>query len=343
MSLPERYSRQVLFEGIGATGQEQLLASRAVIIGCGALGALQTETLARAGVGRIRVIDRDFVEASNLQRQIMFDEQDAVLHLPKAIAAREHVARINSEIEVEAVVTDVNHVNIEALIADADVVLDGTDNFETRFLINDACVKQGKPWIYGAAVGSYGLTMVVLPARTPCLRCVFESAPPPGSAPTCDTTGVILPIISIISAWQTAEALKILTGNLAQLHGGLIQIDVWQGNYTKMSLTGLRERIDCRCCCQHQFDHLNTERPSLMTTLCGRNSVQIIPAEGVKLDLAQLAERLRATGEVRLNKFLLRLKLADYELTVFPDARSIIHGTKDESIARSLYAKYIGV
>jgi molybdopterin-synthase adenylyltransferase len=342
MSLPERYSRQVLFEGIGKTGQERLLASRAVIIGCGALGAMQVETLARAGVGKLRVIDRDFIEMSNLQRQVMFDEQDAAQHLPKAIAARERVRRINSDIDLEAVVADVNHTNIEALIADSDVVLDGTDNFETRFLINDACVKLDKPWIYGAAVGSYGLTMAVLPRRTPCLRCVFDSAPPPGSSPTCDTAGVILPIVSMIAALQSAEAIKILTGNIARLHGGLIQIDVWQGTHVKLNLSGLMERAECRCCSKSIFDYLNAEEKQLMTTMCGRNSVQIMPGNNCKIDLSALAERLRPSGEVTINKFLLRFKAAGYELTVFPDARSIIHGTKDESVARSLYAKYIG-
>jgi adenylyltransferase/sulfurtransferase len=273
----------------------------------------------------------------------MFDEQDAREQLPKAVAAQHRVRRINSDIDIEAIVADVNHTNIEALIADADLVLDGTDNFETRFLINDACVKHRKPWIYGAAVGSYGLTMVVIPHRTPCLRCVFESAPPPGTSPTCDTAGVILPVVSIVAALQAAEALKILTGNLERLHGGLVQIDVWQGTHTKLNLAGLREGAECRCCAQGLFDYLEADTRQLTTTMCGRNSVQIVPGNGSKIDLAALAERLRPSGEVSLNRFLLRFKAAGFELTVFPDARSIIHGTKDESVARSLYAKYIGV
>ncbi len=343
MVLPERYSRQILFDGIGAAGQQRLLASKVVIIGCGALGAMQLEMLARAGVGYLRAIDRDFVEFSNLQRQVMFDEKQAAEQLPKAIAATQRVRDINSQIEIEGIVADVNHTNVEQLIEDADIVLDGTDNFETRFLINDACVKHNIPWIYGAAVASYGLSMVILPQRTPCLRCVFENAPPPGSAPTCDTSGVLLPIIAMIAALQVGEALKILTQHWEKLHGKLMQIDIWQATSTKINLAGLRERSDCRCCHQQQFDFLHPLHRTLTTTLCGRNSVQIVPAIANKIDFSQLASRLSAVGEVNFNKFLLRLKIPGYELTVFSDARSIIQGTKDENIARSLYAQYIGV
>ncbi|KAF0248445.1 MAG: adenylyltransferase and sulfurtransferase [bacterium] len=328
MSALERYSRQILFEGIGQRGQEKLLSSKVVVIGCGALGAMQLEMLARAGVKRLRAIDRDFVEFSNLHRQIMFDEK---------------AAQANTDIEVEPIVVDVNHTNIERLIADADLVLDGTDNFETRFLINDACIKLGKPWIYGAAVSSYGLTMVILPGQTACLRCVFDNAPPPGSAPTCDTAGVILPIIAMIASWQIAEALKILTGNLDRLHNGLIQVDLWQATYTKVNLQGLRERSDCPACQHQRFDFLVAESRQLMTTLCGRNAVQIVPSQLTKLNLAEMAEKLKASAEVSFNKFLLRMKTPNYEITLFSDGRSIIHGTKDESLARSLYAKYIGV
>jgi adenylyltransferase/sulfurtransferase len=273
----------------------------------------------------------------------MFDESDAEAHLPKAVAARARARRINSDIEVEAVVADVNFTNVESLIKDADLALDGTDNFETRYLINDACVKLDKPWIYGAAVSSHGLTMTILPGRTPCLRCVFETAPPPGSSPTCDTAGVIMPIISAVASIQSAEALKILTGNLDRLHGGMIQFDLWQWSYAKLNLDGLRERSDCRCCRHRIFDYLNAETKQLTTTLCGRNSVQIMPGENLHLDLDRLAERLRPSGEVSLNKFLLRFKAAGCEITVFPDARSIIRGTNDAAEARSLYAKYIGV
>jgi adenylyltransferase/sulfurtransferase len=342
MSLPERYSRQVLFEGIGQLGQEKLLNSKVAVIGCGALGAMQLEMLARAGVKKLKAIDRDFVEFSNLHRQIMFDEKMAQASMPKAIAARERISQINSDIETEPYVTDVNYTNIEKLIDDVDLVLDGTDNFETRFLINDACIKLNKPWVYGAAVSSYGLTMAILPKQTPCLRCVFENAPPPGSSPTCDTAGVILPIIAMIASWQVVESLKILTGNLERLHKGLIQVDLWQSTYTKINIQGLLGNSDCRACNSH-FDFLEAEKRQLMTTLCGRNAVQIVPSQGTKINLIEMAEKLKSIGEVSVNKFLLRIKIPSYEITLFSDARSIIHGTKDESVARSLYAKYIGV
>lgn len=339
----DRYSRQILFEGIGAEGQQRLACAHITVIGCGALGSSIIETLARAGVGRMRVIDRDFVEYSNLQRQQLYDERDARACLPKASAARRRVSRINSQVKVEAVVEDVNAFNIERLISDTDLVLDGTDNFETRFLINDACVKLAKPWIYGAAVSSYGLTMTVLPGMTACLRCIFENLPSPGSAPTCDTAGVILPIISIVSAIQSTEALKILSGQHHLLHKGLLQIDIWKGTYKKLNIEGFRERNQCKCCQDRVFEYLQCTGQELTTTLCGRNSVQIVPRTKVKLDLKELSKRLQPVGEVQVNKFLLRFKSAEGELTVFPDARSIIHGTKDESVARSLYARFIGV
>lgn len=338
----ERYSRQILFEGIGVEGQQRLASAHATVIGCGALGSAIIETLARAGVGRMRVIDRDFVEASNLQRQQLYDERDARAATPKARAARKRVGRINSRVRVEAVVEDVNASNIERLIRDTDLVLDGTDNFETRFLINDACVKLSKPWIYGAAVSSYGLTMTVIPGVTACLRCIFENLPPPGSAPTCDTAGVILPIISLIASIQSTEALKLLTGQQHLLHKGLLQIDIWKGSHTRLNIEGFRDRNQCKCCQGGVFEYLERV-DELIITLCGRNSVQIVPRVKAKLDLKELAERLRLSGEVQVNKFLLRFKSAEAELTVFPDARGIVHNTRDEKAARSLYARFIGV
>src|ERR1051325_113066 len=233
MTLPaqhsnDRYSRQILFAGIGSEGQQRLLAARAAIIGCGALGTAQAEALARAGIGKLRLVDRDFIEFSNLQRQTMFTERDAADRLPKVIACANHLREINSEIEIEPEIADVNHSNIEGLIQDSDVVIDGTDNFATRYLINDACVKHGVNWIYGAAVGSYGVTMTIRPNETPCLRCIFPEAPPAGSAPTCDTAGVIMPIINVVAAVQTSEALKLLTARVDALHGSLMQFDVWR-------------------------------------------------------------------------------------------------------------------
>jgi molybdopterin-synthase adenylyltransferase len=336
----ERYSRQILFNGIGKEGQRRLLESRALIVGCGALGSAHAESLARAGVGRVRIADRDFVEASNLQRQTMFTEQDAAERIPKAVAAANHIREINSEIVVESEVTDVNHSNVEALIKDCDVVLDGTDNFATRYLINDACVKHEINWVYGAAVGSYGVTMTIQPHQTPCLRCVFEEAPPAAGAPTCDTAGVIMPIISIVAAVQVAEALKLLTGQNESLHRSLMQFDVWRNAWRKINPGP--PSADCATCAQGNFATLEAAAGDFAAVLCGRNAVQISPTQTTTLDFAELAERLRPAGEVKFNDYLLRFQTGEFELTVFQDARSIIRGTSEIKTARSLYAKYIG-
>ena len=336
----ERYSRQILFDGIGAAGQERLLASSVALIGCGALGTAQAEALARAGIGRLRLIDRDFVEESNLQRQTMFTERDAFERLPKAVACARRIAEINSEIRTEALVQDVNHTNVERLIEGCDLVLDGTDNFATRYLVNDACVKHGINWIYGAAVGSYGVTMTVRPQLTPCLRCVFEEAPPAASAETCDTAGVIMPIISIVAAVQVSEAFKLLTGNVGKLHGSLMQFDVWRNEWRGIIL---KERnSDCGTCAHKRFETLEAEAQEFAAVLCGRNAVQISPIQPARVDFDALAARLRAVGEVKFNDYLLRFRAGDYELTIFQDARSIIRGTDDPVTARSLYARYIG-
>jgi adenylyltransferase/sulfurtransferase len=336
----ERYSRQILFEGIGAEGQRRLLDSRAVIIGCGALGTAHAEALARAGVGRLRIVDRDFVEASNLQRQTMFTEADARERLPKAIACVRHLSEINSAIETEAVVADVNHANVERLIEGCDIVLDGTDNFATRYLINDACVKHEINWIYGAAVGSYGVTMTIAPHVTPCLRCVFEEPPPAASAPTCDTAGVIMPIISIVAAVQASEALKLLTGHAESLHGALMQFDVWRNEWRRIKLN--QPNPDCPTCARAEYATLEAEAGELSSVLCGRDAVQVSPRRATPVDLPALAERLRAVGEVQSNAYLVRLRAGAYELTIFQDARAIIRGTDDIATARSVYARYVG-
>lgn len=336
----ERYSRQILFNGIGEEGQLRLLACRALIVGCGALGSAQAESLARAGVGKLRIADRDFVEASNLQRQTMFTETDAAERIPKAVAARNHIRDINSEIEVEAEVTDVNHSNIESLVKDCDVVLDGTDNFSTRYLINDACVKHEINWIYGAAVGSYGVTMTILPHQTPCLRCVFEEAPPAASAPTCDTAGVIMPVISVVAAVQVAEALKLLTGQEASLNRSLMQFDMWRNEWRKINPGP--PSPDCPTCARGVFETLEATSGDFAAVLCGRNAVQISPAQNTKINFEELAAKLRPTGEVKFNDYLLRFRTGDFELTVFQDARSIIRGTSEIKTARSLYAKFVG-
>lgn len=338
--MSERYSRQVLFSGIGKEGQERLLNSTVLIVGCGALGSAHAESLARAGVGRLRIVDRDFVEASNLQRQTMFTENDAAERMPKAVAAANHIAEINKDIKVEPEIADVNHSNIERLTSECDLVLDGTDNFATRYLINDACVKHNINWVYGAAVGSYGVTMTILPHQTPCLRCVFEEAPPAASAPTCDTAGVIMPIINVVASVQVTEALKLLTGQTDSLHRSLMQFDLWRNEWRKIN-PGPRSP-ECPTCAKGIFESLEPAAGDFAAVLCGRNAVQISPSQSTRVDFRQLAERLRSTGEVKFNDYLLRFKTGDYELTVFQDARSIIRGTSEIQTARSLYAKYIG-
>jgi molybdopterin-synthase adenylyltransferase len=338
--MKERYSRQILFREIGAAGQEKLLNSRVLLVGGGALGASHAEILARAGVGFLRIVDRDFVELTNLQRQTLYSEADAIERLPKAIAAKNRLAQINSEIETEAIVADVNHSNIESLVKDVDLVLDGTDNFQIRYLLNDACVKLGKTWIYGAAVSSYGTTMTIFPGATPCLRCIFEELPAAGSAATCDTAGVIQPIISSISAIQTTEALKILTGKLEKLHKSLLQIDVWNNDWRKIKLGKPNE--DCETCAKHNFEFLDAEDGEFSAVLCGRDAVQIVPPKTTRIDLENLAERLKSLGEVKQNEYLVRFTAGENELTVFADARAIIRGTDDVSVARSLYAKFVG-
>lgn len=342
--MQERYSRQILFEGIGERGQERLLAGRAVVIGCGALGAVQIETLARAGVGHLRVVDRDVVELSNLHRQILYAEEDARAGLPKAVAAERRVRAVNSDVRVEGVVEDVRAANVERLVADADVVLDATDNFETRFLLNDACAKRGVPWIYGAVVGGGGLTMTIRPGLTPCLRCVFEEMPAPGTAPTCDTAGVVLPAVSVVASMQAAEAIKLLAGRPEDLHGGLLELDVWAGRFTRVRLDGLLERGDCPVCHRREYEFLADEGGGAQTTatLCGRGAVQVTAGRATRLDLEALARRLRAAGEVDVNRFLLRFRAGGVEMTVFPDARSIIKGVTDPAAARGFYARYVG-
>ncbi|MFN2531947.1 MAG: ThiF family adenylyltransferase [Pyrinomonadaceae bacterium] len=336
----ERYSRQILFSGIGAAGQERLSRARVLVVGCGALGSAQVESLTRAGVGYVRIADRDFVELSNLQRQTMFTERDAAQRLPKAIAAANHVQEINSAVVVEPEVTDVNNSNIEKLIDGCDLVLDGTDNFATRYLMNDACIKHGVNWIYGAAVGSYGVTMTIRPHVSACLRCVFEEAPPIAAAPTCATAGVIMPVINVVAAVQVTEALKLLTGT-NDLHRSLMQFDLWCNEWRKINPGP--PSASCNTCGLRVFETLSPDARDSAALLCGRNAIQITPSHPTIIDFNSLAERLRRLGEVKVNDYLLRFETGQFELTVFPNARTIIRGTNEIATARSLYAKYIGM
>jgi len=335
----EKYSRQMLFAGIGEEGQQRLLASSAVMVGCGAIGAAAAALLVRAGVGRLRVLDRDFVEPSNLQRQTLFDEDDARAALPKAVAAERKLRAINNSVAVEGLVRDVNPRNAADLLSGFDLILDGTDNFETRFLINDYAVESACPWIYAAAVASYGVTMTVRPGLTPCLACLLESSPNGrGNEETCDTVGVLGPIVNLIASLEVAEALKLLAGREQALHGRLISSDVWSGHFQSVRVA---KNPACRACARRNFSYLQGQaQPHI--TLCGRDSVQI-HERGRTLDLGALRARLAATvSDVRHNEFLLCFRVEPYQVTVFADGRAILKGTKDPAIARSLYARYIG-
>ncbi len=340
----DRYSRQTLFEPIGEQGQKRLAESRVTLIGCGALGSVLSDTLVRAGVGFLRIIDRDFLELNNLQRQVLFDEQDVADHLPKAEAARRKLNRINSDVTVDAVVDDANNTNIEAFIEGAGLILDGTDNFETRYLINEVSAKHKIPWIYGACVSATGLTMPIIPGRTPCLKCLFEQAPPPEMSPTCDTVGVLGPIVGIVAGLQAAEALKILSGNLDAVTRKLTSIDVWAGRIVQMNVDTNDSENGCPCCKQSIYEYLEGDAGQQAAVLCGRDAVQINQARRRKLDLAALARKIRdaAQGSVTVNDFMLQARLDGLEVTIFPTGRAIIKGTKDISRARSLHAKYIG-
>lgn len=346
----DRYSRQVRVSSIGEDGQQKISASRVVVLGCGALGTAAVNVLARAGVGELLIVDRDFVERSNLQRQVLFDEADAHEGLPKAVAAERRLRAINSTIRIEGRVSDANPGNVEALIRGAVVVVDATDNFETRFLLNDACIKLNIPWVYGGAVGVEGMTMTILPGRTPCLRCVFDSAPPPGLHPTCETAGILGSVTNVIGSWEANEALKICAGHCDDVKAQLLSFNLWTGEARAFSLDRARS-ADCPCCGKRQFEYLDARATSTTTTLCGREAVQINPSTGARLDLAELARKLTgASGVVDLvqNPFLLRCRVPDgtgklLELAVFADGRAIVKGTKDATAARAVYAKYIGV
>jgi len=333
----ERYSRQILFAGLGEEGQERLLRAHAAIVGCGALGSFQAAALARAGVGRLTIIDRDYVEPSNLQRQWLFEESDAAEALPKAVAAERRLARINSWVQARGVVADLTPANVEELVGEAQVILDGTDNFETRYLINDFALSRGIPWIYGAAVGSYGLTMPVIPGRTACLRCVYPD-PPAGAQPTCETAGVLNSITAVIAALQTADALKILAGRTDAVRARLTTADVWEGGVRQIEQPS--PDPNCPACGARDFVHLEGRRRAPVS-LCGRNAVQI-HERARPLDLVQLKAALAPLGEVRANEFALRFVTGPYEMTIFPDGRAIIKGTTDIGLARSLYARFVG-
>jgi molybdopterin-synthase adenylyltransferase len=358
-----RYHRQILLAGFGEAGQRKLARSTAAVLGCGALGTAIADTLARAGVGRLILIDRDFVDLTNLQRQMLYDEQDVRDTLPKAEAAKARLARINSEVEVTAIVDDVYAANIERLTEGADVLLDGVDNFETRYLANDCAVKHGIPYVYGGAVGTVGAAFAILPHTprgdsawesgrdgshaTPCLRCLFEEAPPAGTGATCDTVGVLGPAATIVASFEATEALKILTGNFERVSRTMLDFDLWANAMRQLKVASAYDESNCPCCKRRVFEYLDGSLGSGATTLCGRDAVQIRQKRDVEdVDLAAIARRLTSHGQVKVNAFMLRANLVDrgqpYELTVFPDGRAIVKGTHEPQVARSLYAKFVG-
>ena len=333
----DRYSRQTLCRAIGEAGQKKLAGSSVVVIGCGALGTVIANTLVRAGVGKVRVIDRDLIEYHNLQRQILFDEEDVKNQVPKAIAAERHLKKVNSSIEIEGIVADVHYANIEELVGGFDLMLDGLDNPETRFLINDVSLKHGIPWIYGGAIATYGMTMNIIPGQTPCFRCLFTSVPPPGVIPTCDRAGVISPAPSIIGSLQSVEAMKILIG-AKEISHDVIYIDVWQGVFDRFQPSF---RQDCPTC-QGNYEFLQRHFGVRTTVLCGQYSVQVLDPKVEKLSLPELAKHLKASGEVSYNENTVNFKVNGHEMVIFPDGRLILRNSFDESLARELYVKYIG-
>ena len=332
----EKYSRQILFRPIGAAGQRKIGASRVAIVGCGALGSQQAAALVRAGVGELLLIDRDYVEESNLQRQCLFDERDAADSLPKAVAAPTHLKTANSRVNVRGIVADINSGNASEMLSGIDLLLDGTDNFETRYLLNDLSRARGFPWIYGAAVGSYGVTMTIVPGNGPCLACVFP-APPSGLQPTCDTDGILSATASAVASIQVAEALKLLAGDFGALHRKLISFDLWENRFQAVNPGPPAE--GCRACQRREFAYL-AGNGALPIRLCGRNSVQVHDRKQA-LDFEEMEKRLRQHGVVSFNSFVMKFSVAPYEMTIFPDGRAIIKGTEDTALARSLYAQYV--
>ena len=339
-SVPDRYSRQILFGGVGAEGQQALMRARVAIVGLGALGSLQAALLVRAGVRAVRLIDRDFVEESNLQRQLLYDEHDARTFQPKAVAAARHLREVNSLVSIEGLVDDLNPATIDRLLGGIDIILDATDNFDARYLLNDYAVKTGTPWIYGACVGSYGVTFTVVPGETACLRCIFESAPPPGLTPTCDTAGVLGSIAGVVASLQAVEALKLAAGRRAALSRKIVMIDLWQNTWDELGAPDADPQ--CPCCGRRRFDYLEGREGAETSSLCGRDAVQVRGRADANLDLDELARRLAPLGRVERTPFLLRADIDAWRLTVFGDGRAIIGGTDDPALAKSVYARYVG-
>jgi len=336
MPVNERYSRQILLKNIQEDGQKILSKSKIAIIGCGALGTTIADNLARSGVGYIRLIDRDIIELNNLQRQNLFNEYD--VGLPKASVAAENLKKVNSGIKIEYIIDDVNHKNIVKFIKDVDVVIDGTDNMLIRFLINDTCVKHNIPWVYGGAIETYGMTMNIIPNKTPCFRCIISDLPDTGLLPTCDTVGVLNAIPNIIASIQSTETIKIILKK--NVNNCLLIYDVWSHDFQKIKI---RKKNDCQCCTKHDYEFLNAIKSENMVSLCGKGAIQITPAKMMEISFEKLARKLRKVGNVQNRKVILRFKIPNYELNIFRNGRTIIIGTNDKKTAKSLYSKYVGL
>jgi len=337
-----RYARQMRYAPLGEEGQRKLAAARVLVCGAGALGSVIANTLVRSGIGYVRLVDRDFLELNNLQRQVLYDEEDVAAGLPKAIAAANKLRKINSQVTVDPIVADVDFRNVMELTDGIDLVVDGTDNFETRMLVNDVSHKRGLPWIYGGCLGAEGQTMTILPGETACFRCLMPETPPPGTTPTCDTAGILAPIINIIASLEAGEAIKIASGNRAAINRQLLIFDAWENRVRQISLAGLRESGNCPACTGKEFPWLSGERASHSAVLCGRNAVQLNPSDRAAISLEKLAEKLSAVGRVTQNRYLVRAAIDPYTLTLFADGRAIISGTDDIPTARGVYAKYVG-
>jgi len=337
-----RYARQEAFDRLGREGQRRLCAGRVLLVGCGGLGSAMAELLARAGVGFLRIVDRDFVDVSNLHRQSLFTERDAAECLPKAIAAAEHLAEINSRVEVDPVVEDLNCRNIEHLAESTHLILDGTDNFDTRYLINDVAMKLGKPWVYGACIAATGMVWPVLPGLTPCLRCVYPQPPPPGACPTCETVGVLPPAVHAVAALQAMAAMQVLAGRIEELSRGMLEVDLWAGKWRRLDWGP--PAADCPCCRERRFDFLDDEADDSPVALCGRDMWQLGGPTSQTVDFADLASRLATVAKTPpvFNRYLLRFAVESYEVTLFRDGRALVRGASRPEEARSIYARYLG-
>lgn len=338
--MSDRYSRQQLFSPIGEKGQELIKKKHVLIIGAGALGSASSEALVRAGIGKLTLIDRDYVEMSNLQRQQLYSEEDAFAKLPKAIAAKQRLENINSDVNINALVIDASADNMDSILDNVDVIIDATDNFDIRFIINDLSQKYNIPWIYGSCVGSYGMCCTILPEKTPCLNCILKGVPVSGA--TCDTAGIISPAVQLVAAYQVTEALKILVEDFSAINPNFLMFDLWKNQHHSFKVTKLKSKDCSSCGTKKTFPYLSFENLTKTSKLCGRNTVQIRPAKEKQYDFNSLEEQLKQYGKVERNPYLISCQLLDYRFVIFQDGRVFVHGTNDIQLAKKLYYRLLG-